>query len=412
MRRLTSKKRVPTLQQSLSSAVRNGFCQALPGVVTGALLFTALSASTAVGAAAGLAVAGGAAAIYGLGCNRPLPDGAFPAPPFSGGQCPIDYRVEYAFEYSINYDASTPTYTPGTSTINFVPGPISGARAIIAPNRSTGNIVIDRAGGTTAGFGTSGAPGTIDIRNVRITSVTPQSGGTPDNCGSLPPQVPSGITIDDSTVTNNITYTNNDGVDVTVPVVLAFGYANVDINGELNIPVAVQLDLNPVVNFNGQFNLRTGDFNVNLGNPDSPFGGNGPCGGDPVPDPDQPDPTLPLPPSDPIPPSNPDRPIKRKILRGCRVVTTVLNGKQTELNQVDNPDIYIPAIGYVNFLVQIGEGTAWTADIAVKNTNQIIECPWIGGAIDVRGTPSFNNNFIVSPIYTQQTFPAQYPPES
>lgn len=401
-----------TLQESLTSAVRTGFCQALPGVVTGALLFTALSASTAVGAAAGLAVAGGAAAIYGLGCNRTLPDDAFPAPPFAGGQCAVDYRVEYSFEYSTNFSSGSPTYATGSDVFPFKRGAISGIRAVIAPNRSSAVVVLDHNGTTSNGYGQSTSAGDSDIRNVRITNVSVFGGGDPLACGSLPPQVPTGITQPDATVTNDITYVNNEGDTITVPVVLAFGYANVDINGELNIPVSVQLDLNPVVNFNGQFNLRTGDFNVNLGDPDSPFGGNGTCGGDPIPDADTPNPTLPLPPSDPIAPSNPERPTKRRILRGCQVVTTVLQGKQTELDQNDNPDIFIPSLGYVNFLVQVGQRTAWTVDIPVKNTNQIIECPWIGGAIDVRGTPSYNNQFTVSPIYTQQTFPPQYPPES
>lgn len=401
-----------TLQQSLTSAVRQGFCQALPGVVTGALLFTALSASTVVGAAAGVAVAGGAAAAYGLGCNRPLPDGAFPAPPFSGGQCGILYNVAVRCRYS-------GTFVPSGTLVNVQAyGKIQGVRFEQRPGNSAAIIIIggnpigtasgeQEAGSTAYSFSPSDV-----LQSVSIESVSPVNPAQPDNCGSLPPVPPSGITIDDSTVTNNITYTNNDGVDVTVPVVLAFGYANVDINGELNIPVSVQLDLNPEVNFNGQFNLRTGDFNINLGDPDSPFGTNGPCGGDPVPDGDTPNPTLPLPPSDPIPPSNPDRPAKRKILRGCQVITTVLAGKQTEIDQNNNPDIYVPAIGYVNFLVQVGTKTAWTVDIPVKNTNQIIECPWIGGAIDVRGTPSYNNQFTVYPIYTQQTFPAQFPPES
>ena len=401
-----------TLQQSLTSAVRQGFCQALPGVVTGALLFTALSASTVVGAAAGLAVAGGAAAIYGLGCNRPLPDGAFPTPPFNGGQCPILYNIGVRCRYS-------GTFVPSGTLVNVQAyGKVQGVTFVNAGGNSA-NIIIQGGNPIGSASGTQNVGSTAYsfspsdvLQSVSIETITPANPGTPDNCGSLPPSPPPPITQPDATVDTDITYTNNDGVDVTVPIVLAFGYANVDINGELNIPVSVQLDLNPVVNFNGQFNLRTGDFNVNLGDPDSPFGGNGSCGGDPIPDADTPDPTLPLPPSDPIPPSDPTRPTKRKILRGCHVITTVLNGKQTEIDQGNNPDIYAPAIGYVNFLVQVGSKTAWTSDIPVKNTNQIIECPWIGGAIAARGTPSYNNQFTVYPIYTQQTFPAQFPPES
>lgn len=401
-----------TLQESLTGAVRRGFCQALPGVVTGALLFTALSASTVAGAAAGLVVAGGAAAIYGLGCNRPLPDDAFPSSPFSGGQCD---DILYSVTGKVNTDQASGASAPFTFSGGAI-GPVRGVQFGARAGNSQSIVIIGKpTSGTPSGLYNAGSvpytSGVGTVTNAFITSVS-RVDGQPDNCGNPPIVPPGGITQPDATVNDNITYINNEGDEVTIPVVLAFGYANVDINGQLTIPVAVQLDLNPTVNFNGDFNLKTGDFNVNLGDPDSPFGGNGSCGGDPVPDPGTPDPTLPLPPSDPATPSDPERPQKRRILRGCQVITTVLNGKQTEIDQGGNPDIYAPAIGYVNFLVQVGQKTAWTSDIPVKNVNQIIECPWIGGAIEARGTPSFNNQFTVYPIYTQQTFPARFPPES
>lgn len=400
------------LQQALTSAVRTGFCQALPGVVTGALLFSALSATTGVGLASGLAVAGGAAAVYGLGCNRPLPDDAFPTPPFTGGQCGILYSIGVRCRYS-------GTFVPSGTLVNVQAyGQVRGVRFQAAPGNSAliyiqgGNPIGSSSGEQLAGSTVLSFSPSDVLQSVSIETITPVNPSQPDNCGNppiIPPVIPNP---GDNVITPDITYTNDDGIDVTIPVVLAFGYANVDINGELIIPVAVNLDLNPEVNFVGNFNLRTGDFNINLGDPDSPFGRGGDCGGDTIPDGDTPDPNLPLPPSDPIAPSNPDRPTKRKILRGCIVTTTVLNGKQTELDQGNNPDIYIPAIGYVNFLVQVGGITAWTQDIPVKNVRQIIECPWVSGAIDVRGTPSYNNQFTVKPIYTQQTFPAQFPPES
>jgi len=401
-----------TLQESLAGAVRNGFCEGLPGVVTGALLFSALSATTVAGAGVGLGVAAGAAAIYGLGCNRPLPDDAYPAPPFSGGQCPILYNIAARAIYSGNA-------VPGGNVVNLQAfGAVQGIRFEPPVGNSSRVFILGgNPPGSTSGEQLAGSiPYSFSPQDVLVSltieNVTPAFAGQPDNCGSLPPQPPGGITAPDATVGDDITYTNNDGIDVTVPIVIAYGYANVDVNGTLNIPVAVQVNLNPVVTFNGNLNLQTGDLNVNIGDPDSPLGGNGPCGGDPVTDPDTPEPTLPLPPSDPVPPSDPNKPEKRKILRGCHVITSVVQGRQTELDQGDNPDIYVPALGYVNFLVQVGSRTAWTADIPVKNTNQIIECPWIGGAIAARGTPSYNNQFQVYPIYTQQTFPRQFPPES
>jgi len=401
-----------TLGEGIASAVRRGFCQALPGVVTGALLFTALSATTGVGAAAGLATAAGAAAIYGYGCNRPLPDDAFPAPPFTGGQCAVNYTV------SIAWTGTHPTSsTSGIGTAFSVRGPITGARSInvdgnltnqvlASPNPPSNTTGIYSAGGVGNWFDSGGSNPTARITNVV------RNGGGPDNCGSLPPQPPGPITAPDATVDETVTYINNEGDTVNIPIVIAYGYANVDVNGQLIIPISANLDLNPVVNFNGNFNLQTGDVNINLGDPANPSGSNGPCGNDPAPNPDIPDPTLPLPPSEPLPPGDDVRPERRKIMRGCQVVTTAINGRTTEIDQGNNPDIYVPALGYVNFLIQVGGKTGWTSDIPVKNTNQIIECPWVSGAIDVKGTPSYNNAFTVTPLYTQQSFPPQYPPES
>ena len=80
--------------------------------------------------------------------------------------------------------------------------------------------------------------------------------------------------------------------------------------------------------------------------------------------------------------------------------------------QDGNPKVGVPDYGLINFQVQVGGATGWTEDIRVKNARQIILCPWVDGAIGVSGTPRGANEFTITPIYTQITFPAQYPPES
>jgi len=70
------------------------------------------------------------------------------------------------------------------------------------------------------------------------------------------------------------------------------------------------------------------------------------------------------------------------------------------LFQGDNPDILIPAAGYISFYVDIpGTGKGWTLDIPVKNARNFIQCPWEGGAINVKGTPNPQVTFVITPVY-------------
>lgn len=94
------------------------------------------------------------------------------------------------------------------------------------------------------------------------------------------------------------------------------------------------------------------------------------------------------------------------------MTTTHLDGNETTLEQQDNPAIYIPATGYVQFLIQVGNSSAWTNDIAVKNLRAFIPCPWDAGAVEVKGTPRYGNQFTVTPVYVTRTFNPTYPPDS
>lgn len=384
-----------------TQAVRRSFCLATGRL--GVWSELVLGSENPLGAIpAGIADFGRA-----IACDLPPPSTT--APPFTGGQCVIDYRVDIAFEYSINANASSPTYTPGTDFKNFVPGPITGIRVVTTGGGTGKQIVADRNGGTTSFFGVSGSAGSVDIRNARITSVTPNSGGTPDNCGN-PPAVRPPYTPGDNTVGDTITYVNSNNTTVNVPVVVAFGYAQINANAQITIPFTLNATLNAPVNVSGEINLSTGDINFGGGNPGSTSGG---CRESP--DNFKPDDTLPEPPSgigtgDPDPPIDPEKPQLRKQIRGAIVTTTTVPPGITVIPQGDNPDVYAPDVGVVSFLVSVGGERAWTEDIRIKNQRQFVPLAWDGGAVQVRGTPRIGGEFIVTPVYVkvtdQQTYPA------
>ena len=401
-----------SFQEGLVSGVREAFCQSLPRVVAGGLLYGALSAETGVGLAAGIGVAGGAAAIYAIGCNHELPTAAVPSPPFTGGQCP---DVAYYVRTYQDYTYSNGSRPPGTQgQLNTVTGPISSITFEVTNGLDGTTLTIQAASGTivqhpNTSSGTNPATPhyTYSNERVEITRVD----GHPDLCGNPNPVFPS-VPPGSNTVSQPVTYTNSEGDTITNNYNFTFGYAQVDLNGTLQIPISVNLDANPEFNFSGSFELKSGDINLNIGDPSvapSPGGG---CRDLPSVPPGTPS----YPPNTPyIPPENPasnDKPERRRLLRGCLVTVTHTDGKQGELFQSGNPNVGIPDYGLINFQVQVGGATGWTEDVRVKNARQIILCPWVDGAIGVTGTPRGDNEFTITPIYTQISYPAQYPPES
>lgn len=401
-----------TFSEAFDEGVQTAFCQALPSAISGGLMFTALTATTGAGAAGGLAVSAGAAIAYATFCNRELPPEDFPEPAFAGGQCSgVQYRVKtfQSFEYS------TPARPSGTQgQENIVTGAISSIRFYVDnPPDGTRLEIISEGGTYSARVNTSsGAGGSPGIYTYTVLpTVIERVDGLPDTCGNPAPVIPP-IPPGANTVNQPVTYNNYQGDTVTNNYGFTFGYAQFNANGTVNVPVSVRVNANPRFDFTGNVNLNSGDFNINLGDPANPIGGGGDSAPDVVPPEDTPDLPPDLPPSDPVPPVEPDKPERRKILRGCIVTTTVIPSNQTEIFQSENPNIYVPDLGFISFLVQVGNKTAWTQQIKVNNIRQIIECPWINGAIEVKGTPRPNCEFTITPLYTIQTFAAQYPPES
>jgi len=247
------------------------------------------------------------------------------------------------------------------------------------------------------------------MEDVVVNSVVRED-GQPDNCGDPDPVNPP-YTPGDNIFNDNTTVTVNN-TDITIPVALVFGYATLNIDGTLNIPINATFSANPEFNGNFNFNLNTGDLLPDFSNPNAPIPS--PCSdpGGYLPDPSIPSPPDSIPDAPALPPGSNDPTERQKLLKACIVTTTVLDGNETTVFQQENPDIYVPAVGYVQFLIQVGNSSAWTTDVPVKSLRAFIPCPWDAGAIDVKGSPRFGNQFQVTPVYVTRTFNPTYPPES
>jgi hypothetical protein len=250
---------------------------------------------------------------------------------------------------------------------------------------------------TFAGDST-GCPG--QFRNFSITAVIPPV-GVPDSCGNPVPDFPDAPEPPIPPVDVDFTYQDNDGVDVDFNAPITFAPVNIDLNGNVIIPF--RIDIDPLFNIpiNGTLNVNTGDIEFNFGNVNynpSPF---------PQPDDFDTDDDIPdVPPSvpDDIPNPSPDNPEPETttVIRGVIVTVTEYNSDVTIIGQESNPDIYAPNLGFVNFGITVAGSQAWSHDIPVKNFRQIIECPWLGGATSVAGTPRPGVEWTLSPVRSTQ----------
>lgn len=342
-------------------------------------------------------------------CNDEPPP---PPSPFTGGQCPVKYRVRVEWT-GTNRVTETPVdgFVEGDYW-----GPILGVRTQKPSDTyfpDGGDCYLKCYGRATD---TTPLPVPLEFKiselfyddlNFYIASVT-RLDGQPDNCGDPPPVI-APYNPGDFTIDTDINYTNNDGIDITIPVVGVVGVAFVDADLNLNVPVS--FTFSPNFNFDPTFTYNI-DVNLNLGGgddkisppyvpPDKPYRP-GPPGSD-SPSDYLPGDDVPTPPTDtPDPPApDPDEP-KARVIRGVLVTVTEISpdAKPTQIGQGDNPDIFAPALGYVSFQIRLGNGSGgWTSDIPVKNIRNLIPCPWGGGALSVKGTPTLGVVWTLTPIY-------------
>lgn len=389
------------LRDAIQEAVTSTACTLLGAAGTYARNFENILDAIAPGQGIPVASpASGIGAAYGLLCNREPPALQNP-PPFTGGQCSVPYTVTIAWdrELSIVQPPSGSIIDPRSVTSTYL-GAIQGLRVNNQPTLD--QLFLQHAGTESPidSFGSS-TPGDSAIINQRIVSVT-RVDGLPDNCGNpAPPPVvpdpnPTGDDID-------ITYDNDEGDTITNNFAITFGSAYIDINSQINIPVNIQNNDNSEFQINASLNLNTGDLNYYAGNPSYPPGSGQPGkdaykpGNDlpPVP------PTVPSTDPPPFPPTSEAE--TEDIIAGAVVTVSEVPQDITVLFQSENPDIYAPNLGYIAFEIIVGESTAWTSDIPVKNLRNVIPCEWPAGAIDVKGTPRPGVNWDITPLYLTRT---------
>lgn len=342
-------------------------------------------------------------------CDTPAPD---PNPsPFTGGQCSALYTVQGAVR----------TYSPtqciaATTPFNFGNywGPIESVGIERAGTGQQGKLYNFRFVNYGNGSFPMSIPQTTSLfvggsgescPDVTLLSFNPiRVDGLPDNCGNPDPEYRD-LEPEDVTVNTAITYQNSLGVEVTIPVTLIYARAQVLALGDVIIPFTLQLS--PTVAFNGSVSLG-GTVNIYTAptgpgtTPKDPR--KSPCDDIPLPDGEVPeDPTD----SDQDP--EPDR-NSQKVIKGVLVtVNSVENIRASVITQDENPDIYAPSLGFVNFLVRVGTISAgWTTDIPVKNRRHLIQCPWDEGALEVRGTPQPGVVWTLTPVFGYAGRPVEY----
>lgn len=338
----------------------------------------------------------GAAATYAARCGLPLPPSFNGSAPFTGGQCPgVLYDVTVTYTVIRGIVSFPPGEPENKSAVRRLAGAINGVRVVNDPGVTQ---LFIRHAGIEAGVESIGlaTPGNARIENAVIVSAI-RVDGNPDNCGN-PPVTPPVYTPGSNTYNTNVTYNDNEGTEVTIPVVIALGYATFNANAEVTIPVELNFELNPELNFNAEFNFNTGEVTPDLRNPSAP---RPPSCTDP--NGFEPDPTIPAPPPEipdaENPDTEPDEPIEREEIINAAIVTVGNPGEnESVIFQDDNPDIYVPALGYIQFKIRVGASSAWTGDIPIKCKRQFVPCPWPLGAVDVRGTGRYENEITVTPV--------------
>lgn len=347
-----------------------------------------------------------------LWCNRSPYD-----VPFVPGRCPIRYRVVVTRQITGN---PNPALNGIADTTYVVWGPIGRASFVVEEADGPGGRQIVRQ--TLAHHGpdnlprsatwqtTIGPPGefhelaTYVILNVRSTPFNPQES---NDC----PTFVDGTPYDPSvhTYPRTVTYTNNNNVSVTVPLIFAVGLFK--LNADLDLIVPVNVKIAPEFNFktqipidiNVEFNWGTGDTTFDWGGGELTEPGAPalpPTSRPPITNPNSPAP--PLPPSIPDAGLDPEDAANGRQLIGVIVTSTFAPNKPSvsTIFQQDNPDIQVPNLGFVSFAIRTATGTVgWTNDIPVKNLRAYIPVPANTTAIRAAGTPRPDVSWVLTPVY-------------
>lgn len=326
-------------------------------------------------------------------------------PPFVGGQCFVNYNV--TVELDINRRDGNPAGLP-TTYVRVAPGRIEGIQ--VDEEFREGFVQYITSVQSRLSNGTIFKTELLAIRRDiflpptgTFTTIARQD-GAPDTCGSPRPSIPPSEP-GDRTTDISFTYTDESGDDIDVDATATYGDINFGINGDLEIPVSVTIDSDPYAPvFNYNINLGTGEIKPSFDSPNYPPS-KLPKGSD-YSAPDVPE--IPEDVPQPVAPPSSDPPEDEStgVIRACIVTVSEISPANSLLyQQGGNPDIIVPNAGFVSFYIDIGGKTGWTEDIPVKNKRCFVTCPWVGGAIAVRGTPRPGVEWTITPVYAQSELP-------
>lgn len=304
------------------------------------------------------AIGNAIAALRRTVCSGDPDDDPVFEPPFTGGQCPVNYilRVNRSFNP-----------VPAVANPPVRMGPITGFTAVeTGPGPSGSTFVLvtftTASGSSTLTLTTPNGASDVSFGAVR-------QDGNPDNCGDPPPVLPPPSNINYG---DNITYNVDESTEITVPIVGIFAPVYVALDGSINAPITFDLG---GVDFTGNLKLAP-KFDVEIF-PTNITGGGGGV--------DNPDTLPPVDPADdePVDPA----PLEETIIGVIVRVTTVPPNGPTSIATDNIPTIYAPRLGSVSFAIASGSAVAWTSDIDIKNVNTYIPCPAPQGAVDFGATP-------------------------
>ena len=275
----------------------------------------------------------------GLACNRQPQDiGAAISPGFEGGQCPGDrYEVDITRN---NGPVSTRSVTDGG---DFIQGPISGisqfdnGTGLNNYRLNVGNGIVNLATNFTQ-------PQNFQI--VAIRNLTNPS----DDCGSPSPVVDP-YDPDNFTTSPPVTFTDENGIDVTINPSVTYAPITINANNEFSAPFEITFEDGS--SLFGDFNLSTGDVNIGPGN----SGGGGSAG--------------------PEREKDPDEPLEEgEEIVGVRVVSafeTLSGARLSEIATVgDAPNLYVPRLATVLFRRETAVGDGWSQPFNVQTIDAVI----------------------------------------
>lgn len=300
-----------------------------------------------------------------------------PVPPYEGGQCNALYTVTWSYRLQPGNVIATPSRDNIQGPLGAITGRSESCFTQFGPGFTTFSFATDANGQQIPAFGNG-------ICQVGLDSITylgatvSRSDGQPDDCGNPPPDP---YPEEGTDYSQPVTYINNEGDQITEQGDFTI-FAPVLIGGAVFAPVSLSLG---GVEFNGTIQISP-EFKFELF-PNGLFGGGSGT-------------------SDPPPPNIPDgsepgeeEPDRRAIVGAIVRTTSIGSPKAGQISQGANPDIWIPRIANISFLIRTEKADAWTNDIAVKNTNCYVPCPVSTGAIDVKGTAEFGFQVSITPVY-------------